>query len=44
VIIDESLNTPPKFLALVEPTFKVELIIGLDGEIEGDPDVTYTSL
>ena len=36
-------NTPPKFSRTIEPLYKVVLIKGVDGEIEGDPDVTYTS-
>ena len=43
MIVDEIPNTPPKFSGTVGPVFKVELIKGVDGEIEGDPDVTYTS-
>ena len=43
VIIDQIPNTPPKFSGMIDPIFIIELVKGVDGEIEGDPDATYTS-
>lgn len=28
---------------MIDPIFIIELVKGVDGEIEGDPDATYTS-
>ena len=41
--IYEDSNTPPKFAKQVDSVFKVILIIGVDGEIEDDSEVKYTS-
>ena len=41
--IYEDSNTPPKFAQQVDSVFKVMLIIGVDGEIEDDSEVKYTS-
>lgn len=43
LIIEEIPNTPPKFTKPVESTFKVELVKGVDGELEDDTTLTYTS-